>query len=82
MILRTNGVSTQCGQLFGVQQVIPLLIVTFCANVKLGCEKLAAIEETIVTSFSEIGGDSNNALVVTLNRAYRVRSTVLRRCIY
>ncbi|KAH9027662.1 hypothetical protein EDB84DRAFT_1272610 [Lactarius hengduanensis] len=36
-----------------------------------GCEKLAAIEENVVTAFSEIGGDSNNALVVTLNRAYR-----------
>ncbi|KAH8980949.1 hypothetical protein EDB86DRAFT_2978203 [Lactarius hatsudake] len=36
-----------------------------------GCEKLAAIEENIVTAFSEIGGDSNNALVVTLNRAYK-----------
>lgn len=36
-----------------------------------GCEKLAAIEESIVTAFSEIGGDGNNTLVVTLNRAYR-----------
>ncbi|KAF8258613.1 hypothetical protein EI94DRAFT_1621071 [Lactarius quietus] len=36
-----------------------------------GCEKLAAIEESIVTAFSEIGGDSNNTLVVSLNRAYR-----------
>ncbi len=34
---------------------------------------MAAIEENIVTAFSEIGGDSNNALVVTLNRVYRVR---------
>jgi anaphase-promoting complex subunit 5 len=54
----------------------------FCTNAKLGCEKLAVIEESIVTAFSEIGGDSNNALVVTLNRAYRVRSTALRRSIY
>ncbi|KAN0140851.1 hypothetical protein V8E53_001295 [Lactarius tabidus] len=36
-----------------------------------GCEKLAAIEESIVTAFGEIGGDSNNTFVVTLNRAYR-----------
>ena len=49
----------------------------FALIVNLGCDKLAAIEESIVTAFSEIGGDSNNALVVTLNRAYRVRSTPL-----
>ena len=61
-----------------------LVIVTFffCTNVNLGCEKLAAVEENIVTAFSEIGGDNNNALVITLNRAYRVHSTALRRSIY
>ncbi|KAI0006228.1 hypothetical protein BJV74DRAFT_880515 [Russula compacta] len=36
-----------------------------------GCEKLAIIEENIVTAFNEVGGDSNNAITVTLNRAYR-----------
>ncbi|KAI0273378.1 hypothetical protein BC834DRAFT_965918 [Gloeopeniophorella convolvens] len=36
-----------------------------------GCEKLAAIEENIVTAFGEIGGDNNNVITVTLNRAYR-----------
>ncbi|KZV72911.1 hypothetical protein PENSPDRAFT_674774 [Peniophora sp. CONT] len=35
-----------------------------------GCSRLAAIEENIVTLFSP-GGDDNNAIVVTLNRAYR-----------
>ena len=40
-----------------------------------GCEKLAIIEENIVTAFNEGGGDSNNAITVTLNRAYRVRAT-------
>jgi hypothetical protein len=38
-----------------------------------GCEKLAVIEENIVTAFSEVGGDSNDTIIVTLNRAYRVR---------
>ncbi|KAI0064595.1 hypothetical protein BV25DRAFT_1822992 [Artomyces pyxidatus] len=36
-----------------------------------GCEKLAAIEENIVTAFSEIAGDDNNAITIHLNRAYR-----------
>ena len=63
--------------------MLPLVIVTVCCtNANLGCEKLAAIEESIVTAFSEIGGDSNSTLVVTLNRAYRVRATVLRQSIY
>jgi hypothetical protein len=37
-----------------------------------GCEKLAVIEENIVTAFNEVGGDNNNVTTVTLNRAYRV----------
>ncbi|KAI0807098.1 hypothetical protein C8Q74DRAFT_1313030 [Fomes fomentarius] len=37
-----------------------------------GCFKLARIEEDIVTAFSEVGGDDNNRLTVTLNRAYHV----------
>jgi hypothetical protein len=41
-----------------------------------GCEKLAVIEENIVTAFNEVGGDSNDAITVTLNRAYRVRAIV------
>ncbi|KAI0306373.1 hypothetical protein B0F90DRAFT_1814283 [Multifurca ochricompacta] len=36
-----------------------------------GCEKLAVIEENVVIAFSEVGGDSNNAIIVTLNGAYR-----------
>jgi hypothetical protein len=38
----------------------------------IGCEKLAVIEENIVTAFNEVGGDDNNVITVTLNRAYRV----------
>ncbi|THH12641.1 hypothetical protein EW146_g7506 [Bondarzewia mesenterica] len=36
-----------------------------------GCDKLAAIEENIVTAFTEAAGDDNNAITVNLNRAYR-----------
>jgi anaphase-promoting complex subunit 5 len=43
-----------------------------------GCEKLAVIEENIVTAFSEVGGDSNDAIIVTLNHAYRVRIITFR----
>jgi len=39
----------------------------------IGCEKLAVIEENIVAAFNEVGGDSNDVVTVTLNRAYRVR---------
>ncbi|KAI0748037.1 hypothetical protein C8Q80DRAFT_1103902 [Daedaleopsis nitida] len=35
-----------------------------------GCSKLARVEEDIITAFSEVGGDDNNRLTVTLNRAY------------
>jgi anaphase-promoting complex subunit 5 len=38
-----------------------------------GCEKLAVIEENIVTAFNETGGDCNDVITVTLNRTYRVR---------
>jgi anaphase-promoting complex subunit 5 len=38
-----------------------------------GCDKLAQIEEDIVTLFTEVGGDDNSTLIVALNRAYRVR---------
>ncbi|TFK92393.1 hypothetical protein K466DRAFT_595244 [Polyporus arcularius HHB13444] len=37
-----------------------------------GCSKLARIEEDIVTAFSEVGGDDNTRLTVTLNRAYHM----------
>jgi hypothetical protein len=42
-----------------------------------GCEKLAVIEENIVTAFNEVGGDNNNVITVTLNRAYRVCAITL-----
>ncbi|KAI0283133.1 hypothetical protein BGY98DRAFT_1087979 [Russula aff. rugulosa BPL654] len=31
----------------------------------------AVIEENIITAFNEVGGDNNNVITVTLNRAYR-----------
>jgi hypothetical protein len=42
-----------------------------------GCEKLAVIEENMVTAFNEVGGDNNNVITVTLNRAYRVCAITL-----
>ena len=45
----------------------------------LGCSKLARVEEDIVTAFSEVGGDDNTRLTVTLNRAYHV--SVLTDCV-
>ncbi|OCH95526.1 hypothetical protein OBBRIDRAFT_816439 [Obba rivulosa] len=35
-----------------------------------GCVELAQIEESVVTAFTEVGGNDNNRVVVTLNRAY------------
>jgi hypothetical protein len=37
-----------------------------------GCERLAAIEENIVTAFTDVASDDNNRLTVVLNRAYKV----------
>ena len=54
-------------------------IITFLSKTTPGCHRLAAIEEDIVTAFGEIGGDDNNVLTVNLNRAYRVRSFLVRR---
>ena len=45
----------------------------FDTDTDIGCEKLAVLEENIVTAFNEVGGDSNDVITVTLNRAYRVR---------
>jgi hypothetical protein len=41
-------------------------------DAEIGCEKLAVIEENIITAFNEVGGDNNNVVTMTLNRAYRV----------
>ena len=41
-------------------------------NFVLGCDRLAAIEENIVTAFTEVGSDDNNRLIAILNRAYKV----------
>ena len=42
-----------------------------------GCFKLARVEEDIVTAFTDVGGDDNNRLTVTLNRAYHVSLAAL-----
>jgi len=36
-----------------------------------GCNRLSAISENTVIAFTEVGGDDNNRLTVTLNQAYR-----------
>ena len=41
-------------------------------NFVIGCDRLAAIEENIVTAFTEVGSDDNNRLIAILNRAYKV----------
>lgn len=43
----------------------------------IGCIKLSEIEENIVTAFTEVGGDDNNRMIVTLNRGYYVGSSHL-----
>lgn len=43
-------------------------------TVNAGCDRLAAIEEDIVTAFTEVAGDDNCTITVALNRAYRVSS--------
>ena len=42
----------------------------------LGCNRLSAISENTVIAFTEVGGDDNNRLTVTLNQAYRVRLSI------
>jgi anaphase-promoting complex subunit 5 len=42
-----------------------------------GCDELATVEENIVTAFTEAGGDDDNRLTVTLNRAYKVCRIVI-----
>lgn len=37
-----------------------------------GCDRVADIEENVVTAFTEVGGNDNNRFTVTLNRAYNV----------
>lgn len=39
---------------------------------KIGCDQVAAIEENVVTAFTEVGGGDNNRFTVSLNRAYKV----------
>jgi len=72
--IRSNGASTLYNPLFGVRQVRSATMdFQGIVDTDTGCEKLAVIEENIVTAFSEVGGDSNDAIIITLNRAYRVR---------
>jgi hypothetical protein len=42
------------------------------ADTIVGCDQLAAIEENIVTAFTEVGGDDNSRITITLNKAYKV----------
>jgi hypothetical protein len=76
--IQSNGAGTPFNPSFGMQQVRPAAI-DILAVVKFdtGCEKLAVIEENIVTAFNEVGGDNNNVITVTLNRAYRVCAITL-----
>jgi hypothetical protein len=76
--IQSNGAGTLSNLSFGMQQVRPTAV-DILAVVKLdtGCEKLAVIEENIITAFSEVGGDNNNVITVTLNRAYRVCAIAL-----
>ena len=71
---QSNGANTLFNQSFGVQRVRAATAVNHLAFVDtdIGCEKLAVIEENIITAFNEVGGDNNNVITVTLNRAYRV----------
>lgn len=72
--IRSNGANTLYNPLFGVRQVRSAMVdFQGVVDTDTGCEKLAIIEENVVTAFSEVGGDSNDAIIVTLNRAYRVR---------
>lgn len=38
-----------------------------------GCDQIVAVEENVVTAFTEVGAGDNNRFTVTLNRAYNVR---------
>jgi len=40
----------------------------------LGCGQLSTLEEQLVIIFTEMRGDDNNRLTVTINQAYKVRS--------
>lgn len=71
--IQSNGASTLFNQSFGVQQVRPNAVDPLVfVDTDIGCEKLAVIEENIITAFNEVSGDNNNVITVTLNRAYRV----------
>jgi hypothetical protein len=37
-----------------------------------GCDELAAVEEDVVTAFTDVCSDDNNRITVKLNRAYKV----------
>lgn len=40
----------------------------------LGCGQLSTLEEQLVIIFTEMRGDDNNRLTVTINQAYKVQS--------
>ena len=39
-----------------------------------GCGQLSTLEEQLVIIFTEMRGDDNNRLTVTINQAYKVQS--------
>lgn len=65
-----------CKLLYGVQPVSLELLRYEPSHADIyliiGCDQLAAIEENIVTAFSEVGSEDNNRITVILNRAYKV----------
>jgi hypothetical protein len=58
------------GMLFRILPVYYALLAT-------GNLQMAALEENIVLAFTDKGTSDSNRLTVTLNRAYRVRLSVL-----
>ncbi|KAM5535233.1 hypothetical protein V8D89_011169 [Ganoderma adspersum] len=69
--LYDHYIDIQGGQFVESEQLAQHAVQSVLWN-NFGCTKLAGIEEDIVTAFSEVGGDDNTRLTVTLNRAYHV----------
>lgn len=77
-----TGDSMQCNLLSGPWLVPDLL---FPLSEKFhayysGCNQLSSVEENVVVAFAEVGGDDNNRITTTLNRAYKVRLIESRGC--
>ncbi|PIL23911.1 hypothetical protein GSI_13662 [Ganoderma sinense ZZ0214-1] len=69
--LYDHYIDVQGGQFVESEQLAQHAVQSVLWN-NFGCTKLARIEEDIVIAFSEVGGDDNTRLTVTLNRAYHV----------